>query len=56
MKKIEARNIHKSFQELNVLQGIDLDVEEGEVLSLIHIYQAGHSVCTSGGEVCAFEI
>ena len=23
MKKIEARNIHKSFQELNVLQGID---------------------------------
>ena len=32
MKKIEARNIHKSFQELNVLQGIDLDVEEGEVM------------------------
>ena len=35
MKKIEARNIHKSFQELNVLQGIDLDVEEGEVIAVI---------------------
>ena len=34
MKKIEARNIHKSFQELNVLQGIDLDVEEGEAAEL----------------------
>lgn len=43
MKKIEARNIHKSFQELNVLQGIDLDVEEGEVIAVIGPSGSGKS-------------
>lgn len=32
MKKIEARNIHKSFQELNVLHGIDLDGKKAKSL------------------------
>ena len=43
MKKIEARNIHKSFQELDVLQGIDLDVEEGEVIAVIGPSGSGKS-------------
>lgn len=43
MKKIEACNIHKSFQELNVLQGIDLDVEEGEVIAVIGPSGSGKS-------------
>lgn len=42
-EKIEARNIHKSFQELNVLQGIDLDVEEGEVIAVIGPSGSGKS-------------
>ena len=43
MKKIEARNIYKSFQELEVLQGIDLDVEEGEVIAVIGPSGSGKS-------------
>ena len=43
MKKIEARNIHKSFQELDVLQGIDLDVDEGEVVAIIGPSGSGKS-------------
>lgn len=32
---INIRNVHKSFDELEVLKGIDLDVNKGEVLSII---------------------
>ena len=35
MKKIEARNICKKFQNLEVLKGIDLEVNEGEVIAVI---------------------
>ena len=35
MKKIEARNIYKKFQNLEVLKGIDLEVNEGEVVAVI---------------------
>ena len=35
MKKIEARNIYKRFQNLEVLKGIDLEVLEGEVVAVI---------------------
>ena len=35
MKKIEARNIYKKFQNLEVLKGIDLEVSEGEVIAVI---------------------
>ena len=39
---ISAQNVHKSFGQLEVLKGIDLEVQPGEVacllgLSLIHI-------------------
>jgi hydroxyproline transport system ATP-binding protein len=32
---IKIENVHKSFGDLEVLKGIDLDVEKGEVLSII---------------------
>jgi hydroxyproline transport system ATP-binding protein len=32
---INIQNVHKSFGDLEVLKGIDLDVEKGEVLSII---------------------
>ncbi len=35
MKKIEARNIYKRFQNLEVLKGIDLEVNQGEVVAVI---------------------
>lgn len=35
MRKIEIKNICKSFDELDVLQGIDMTVDEGEVITII---------------------
>lgn len=35
MRKIDARNIYKNFEELGVLQGINMTVEEGEVVAII---------------------
>lgn len=35
MYKIEVRNIYKSFKNLEVLKGIDLEVAEGEVVAVI---------------------
>lgn len=35
MRKIEIKNICKSFDELDVLQGIDMTVDEGEVVTII---------------------
>ena len=42
-KKVEIRNLHKSFADLKVLCGIDLDVEEGEVVCLIGPSGSGKS-------------
>ena len=36
---ISMRGIRKSFDRLEVLRGVDLDVNAGEILSLIHIYE-----------------
>lgn len=35
MKKIEAKNVVKNFGSLQVLKGIDLEVNEGEVVAII---------------------
>ena len=35
MSVLEMKNIHKSFGSLNVLKGIDLTVEKGEVVAVI---------------------
>ena len=32
---IEVRDLHKAFGELEVLRGIDLDVDAGEVVCVI---------------------
>jgi phospholipid/cholesterol/gamma-HCH transport system ATP-binding protein len=41
---IEYRNLHKSFGDLKVLQGVDLVVEEGETLALLGPSGTGKSV------------
>lgn len=35
MKKIEAKNVIKNFGSLQVLKGINMDVNEGEVVAII---------------------
>ncbi len=42
-KKVEVTNLHKSFGQLDVLKGITLDVEEGEVVCLIGPSGSGKS-------------
>ena len=32
---IEMENLHKSFQDLEVLKGVSLQVEKGQILALI---------------------
>ena len=36
-----AKNIHKSFGELSILQGIDLHVQKGEIISIVGSSGAG---------------
>ena len=43
MSKIELRNVRKSFDSTTVLDGIDLDVAEGEVITLIGASGSGKS-------------
>lgn len=50
---IQIRNLHKSFGDLKVLKGIDLDVQSGEVLSVIGASGSGKSTllyCINGLE------
>lgn len=42
-QKIVVRNLHKSFSRLDVLKGIDLTVEEGEVVCIIGPSGSGKS-------------
>jgi phospholipid/cholesterol/gamma-HCH transport system ATP-binding protein len=41
---IEFRDLHKSFDSLQVLRGVDLTVEEGETLALLGPSGTGKSV------------
>lgn len=53
---IEIRGLHKYFGELHVLKGIDLDVQKGEVLSIIGASGSGKSTllyCINGLEPIA---
>ena len=38
---IEAINIHKSFDELHVLKGVNLKVEQGEIVAVVGPSGAG---------------
>ena len=40
---IQAENIHKSFEALEVLKGVDLQVHKGEILSIVGASGAGKS-------------
>ena len=40
---IVARNIHKSFQQLHVLKGVDLKIDKGEIVSIVGKSGAGKS-------------
>jgi len=43
MSMIKIRNLYKSFGDLEVLKGLDLDVEEGEVVVIIGASGSGKS-------------
>lgn len=40
---LRARNIHKSYGDIEVLKGIDLEVQQGEVISIVGASGAGKS-------------
>ena len=46
---LSARNIHRKYQQgssaLHILKGVDLDINEGDVLSLVGPSGAGKSTC-----------
>ena len=42
-KKVKVTDLHKSFDDLEVLKGINMEVEEGEVVCLIGPSGSGKS-------------
>ncbi len=53
MALVEAKNIHKKFGHLEVLKGVSLDIEEGEIVVLIGKSGSGKSTflrCINGLE------
>src|SRR3954466_10760058 len=40
---LKARNIHKAYDNLLVLKGVDVDIEQGEIVSIVGSSGAGKS-------------
>lgn len=40
---LSAKNIHKSYEHLQVLRGIDIEIKEGEIVSIVGASGAGKS-------------
>lgn len=40
---LSARNIHKKYNHLEVLKGVDIDIEQGEIVSIVGSSGAGKS-------------
>lgn len=40
---LEARGIHKSYGKLHILKGVDLDVQKGEIITIVGASGAGKS-------------
>ena len=43
MSCISVRNLHKQYKDDEILKGIDLDIERGEVISIIGASEGGKS-------------
>jgi lipoprotein-releasing system ATP-binding protein len=44
---ITAKNIHKAYNELEILKGVDLEIESGEVISIVGSSGAGKTTLLS---------
>ena len=40
---LQAKNIHKSYGQLNILKGVDLNVDQGEIVSIVGKSGSGKS-------------
>ena len=46
---LQILDIKKSFGELHVLRGVDLDVEQGDVVAIIGPSEIGRASCRERG-------
>ncbi|MGH7237515.1 MAG: ATP-binding cassette domain-containing protein, partial [Candidatus Saccharimonadales bacterium] len=40
---LKAQNIHKAYGQLDILKGVDLEVEKGEIVTIVGASGAGKS-------------
>ena len=45
MSMLVAKNIYKSFGKLEVIKGIDIEINQGEVVAIIGPSGSGKSTC-----------